>query len=212
MRTLIGTLEAAGWQVRRSASPAAATGFEAWERRSLLRGADVVVLHQIKLSAIEAHLFASSAGGGSSTSMMPFTCASGRLGEAPDDSPWRKRKFAADLPPGGCGRRRQRCPGRPSRASPLRPSRFCPPRSIPPPITRRRPHRPIRHVVLDRSPENLSILEMIRPALARLTNRYPTLKMRVICFRFLGLVRGQHRNHCVELGDRGQDSPGRISA
>jgi glycosyltransferase involved in cell wall biosynthesis len=34
------------------------------------------------------------------------------------------------------------------------------------------------------SPENLTYLEMIRPALARLTVRYPALKMRVICSRF----------------------------
>jgi glycosyltransferase involved in cell wall biosynthesis len=34
------------------------------------------------------------------------------------------------------------------------------------------------------SPENLIYLEMIRPALARLTIRHPTLKMRVICSRF----------------------------
>ena len=34
------------------------------------------------------------------------------------------------------------------------------------------------------SPENLVYLEMIRPALARLMGRYPTLKMRVICSRF----------------------------
>jgi glycosyltransferase involved in cell wall biosynthesis len=34
------------------------------------------------------------------------------------------------------------------------------------------------------SPENLIYLDMIRPALARLTKRYPTLKMRVICSEF----------------------------
>jgi glycosyltransferase involved in cell wall biosynthesis len=34
------------------------------------------------------------------------------------------------------------------------------------------------------SPENLIYLDMIRPALARLTKRHPTLKMRVICSEF----------------------------
>ena len=34
------------------------------------------------------------------------------------------------------------------------------------------------------SPENLIYLEMIRPALARLTARHPALKVRVICSRF----------------------------
>ena len=34
------------------------------------------------------------------------------------------------------------------------------------------------------SPENLIYLEMIRPALARLASRHPTLRVRVICSRF----------------------------
>jgi glycosyltransferase involved in cell wall biosynthesis len=34
------------------------------------------------------------------------------------------------------------------------------------------------------SPENLIYLEMIRPALTRLTERHPTLKLRIICSRF----------------------------
>jgi glycosyltransferase involved in cell wall biosynthesis len=34
------------------------------------------------------------------------------------------------------------------------------------------------------SPENLIYLDMIRPALARLTKRHPTLKLRVICSEF----------------------------
>jgi hypothetical protein len=59
MRTLIGTLEAAGWEVRAERFPSGRYGLRTWERRSLLREANVVVLHQIKLSAIEARLFAS---------------------------------------------------------------------------------------------------------------------------------------------------------
>src|ERR1700688_979572 len=58
MRSLIGTLEAAGWQVRTERFPSGRYGLRTWERRSLLREADVAVLHQIKLSAIEARLFA----------------------------------------------------------------------------------------------------------------------------------------------------------
>jgi glycosyltransferase involved in cell wall biosynthesis len=34
------------------------------------------------------------------------------------------------------------------------------------------------------SPENLVYLEMIRPALVRLTRRFPSLKIRIICSRF----------------------------
>ena len=59
MRTLIGTLEAAGWQARAERFPSGRYGLRTWERRALLREADVAVLHQIKLSAIEARLFAS---------------------------------------------------------------------------------------------------------------------------------------------------------
>src|ERR1700680_4779800 len=96
MRSLIGTLEAAGWRVRPERFPSGRYGLRTWERRSLLREADVAVLHQIKLSALEARLFASL----SRNRVFDFDDAiyvrkPRRLGEAPDDSPWRKRKFAA---------------------------------------------------------------------------------------------------------------------
>src|ERR1700722_1971537 len=58
MRSIIGPLEAAGWQVRIERFPSGRYGVRTWERRALLRWADVVVLHQIKLSAIEARLMA----------------------------------------------------------------------------------------------------------------------------------------------------------
>ena len=51
MRSLIGPLETAGWQVRAEHFPSGRYGLRTWERRALLRWADVVVLHQIKLSA-----------------------------------------------------------------------------------------------------------------------------------------------------------------
>src|SRR5258708_19037541 len=96
MRTLIGTLEAAGWQVRAERFPSGRYGLRTWERRSLLREADVVVLHQIKLSAIEARLFASvSRRRIFDVDDAIYVRKPRRLGEAPDDSPWRKRKFPA---------------------------------------------------------------------------------------------------------------------
>src|ERR1700735_2219455 len=58
MHSLIGALEAAGWRVGAERFPSGRYGLRTWERRSLLREADVVVLHQIKLSALEARLFA----------------------------------------------------------------------------------------------------------------------------------------------------------
>src|SRR5258708_39098879 len=96
MRTLIGTLEAAGWRVRAERFPSGRYGLRTWERRSLLREADVVVLHQIKLSALEARLFASvSRRRVFDVDDAIYVRKPRRLGEAPDDSPWRKRKFAA---------------------------------------------------------------------------------------------------------------------
>src|ERR1700676_1450505 len=96
MLSLIGTLEAAGWQVRVERFPSGRYGVRTWERRSLLREADVVVLHQIKLSAMEAHLFAAvSRRRVFDVDDAIYVRKPRRLGEAPDDSRWRKRKFAA---------------------------------------------------------------------------------------------------------------------
>src|SRR5664279_4285060 len=53
MGSLVATLEGAGWRVRVERFPSGRYGLRTWERRVLLREADVVVLHQIKLSAME---------------------------------------------------------------------------------------------------------------------------------------------------------------
>src|SRR6202051_4735375 len=96
IRTLIGTLEAPGWEVRAERFPSGRYGLRTWERRALLREADVVVLHQIKLSAMEARLFAAfSRRRVSDVDDAIYVRKPRRLGEAADDSPWRKRKFAA---------------------------------------------------------------------------------------------------------------------
>src|SRR5271155_921079 len=96
MRTLIGTLEAAGWRVRAERFPSGRYGLRTWERRFLLREADVVVLHQIKLSAMEARLFASvSRRRVFDVDDAIYVRKPRRLGETADESPWRKRKFAA---------------------------------------------------------------------------------------------------------------------
>src|ERR1700736_2044199 len=57
MRTLVDPLRDAGWQVRTERFPSGRYGLRTWERRELFRWADVTVLHQIKLSSIEARLF-----------------------------------------------------------------------------------------------------------------------------------------------------------
>ncbi len=161
MRTLIGALEAAGWQVRAERFPSGRYGLRTWERRSLLREADVVVLHQII-----------------------YVRKPRRLGEAPDDSPWRKRKFAAT-----CRWVDVVAAGNDVLAGVARLS--APTVTILPTSIDTAAYQPTTAAAADPptivwigSPENLVYLEMIRPALARLTTRYPTLKMRVICSRF----------------------------
>src|ERR1700722_413617 len=176
MRSLIGTLEAAGWQVRTERFPSGRYGLRTWERRSLLREADVVVLHQIKLSAIEARLFAGfSRRRGFDVDDAISVRNPRRLGEAADDSPWRKRKFAATcrwVDTVAAGNDVLAAVARvPARDVEILPTSID--AAADPPT-----------VVWIGSPENLIYLEMIRPALARLASRHPALKMRVICSRF----------------------------
>src|SRR6202035_1835143 len=160
-------------------------GLRTWERRALLREADVVVLHQIKLSAMEARLFASvSRRRVFDVDDAIYVRKPRRLGEAADDSPWRKRKFAAtcrwvDVVAAGnevlAGVARAS-----ARAVTILPTsidtgvyRSTTAAASDPPT-----------IVWIGSPENLVYLEIIRPALARLTGRHPTLTMRIICSRF----------------------------
>jgi glycosyltransferase involved in cell wall biosynthesis len=185
MRTLVGTLEAAGWQVRAERFPSGRYGLRTWERRSLLREADVVVLHQIKLSALEARLFAScSRRRIFDVDDAIYVRKPRRLGEAADDSLWRKKKFAAT-----CRWVDVVAAGNDVLAGVARASARAV--AILPTSIDTAAYQPTTAAAADPptiawigSPENLVYLEMIRPALARLAGRYPTLKMRVICSRF----------------------------
>src|ERR1700684_2922661 len=95
MRNLVAPLEAAGWQVRVERFPSGRYGVRTWERRGLLRWADVSVLHQIKLSALEARLFAAlSRRRIFDVDDAIYVRKPRRLGEAADDSPWRRENFA----------------------------------------------------------------------------------------------------------------------
>ena len=185
MRTLIEPLEADGWQVRAERFPGGRYGLRTWERRSLLREADVAVLHQIKLSALEARLFAAFA----KRSVFDVDDAiyvrkPRRLGEAPDESPWRKRKFADtcrwvnEVAAGNdvlAGVARAS-----ARAVSILPTSIDTAAYLPTTATAADPPT----VVWIGSPENLIYLEMIRPALGRLARRHPALRMRVICSQF----------------------------
>jgi glycosyltransferase involved in cell wall biosynthesis len=185
MRTLVGTLEAAGWQVRPERFPSGRYGLRTWERRLLLRAADVVVLHQIKLSALEARLMAAlSRHRIFDVDDAIYVRKPRRLGEAADDSLWRKRKFAAT-----CRWVDVVAAGNDVLAAAARPAAHA--IAILPTSIDTSAYRLTSAAAGDSptivwigSPENLVYLEMIRPALARLSVRYPTLKLRVICSRF----------------------------
>src|SRR5277367_2989980 len=169
MQSLVGTLEAAGWHVRAERFPSGRYGLRTWERRALLRHADVVVLHQIKLSAPEARLFAAfSRRRIFDVDDAIYVRKPRRLGEAADESPWRKKKFAAtcrwvnvvaagnDVLGGVASAA--------ARAVAILPTSID--TTVYQPTTASAADPPT--IAWIGSPENLVYLEMIRPALARL--------------------------------------------
>ena len=188
MRNLVEPLQAAGWQVRLEQLPSGRYGLRIWERRGLLRWAHVAVLHQIKLSGPEARLFAAL------TKRRIFDVDDAiyvrkprRLGEPVGDSRWRRRKFAAT-----CRAMDVVAAGNDVLASIARPAARAVeilPTSID--VTSYRRAAPKDDagptIVWIGSPENLIYLEMIRPALARLSVRHSALKLRVICSTFPAL-------------------------
>jgi glycosyltransferase involved in cell wall biosynthesis len=185
MRSLIEPLRAAGWQVRAEQFPSGRYGIRTWERRGLLRWADVTVLHQIKLSSIEARLFAAfSRRRIFDVDDAIYVRKPRRLGDLPDESAWRKKKFAAT-----CRWVDAVAAGNDVLAGVAKPSArevVVLPTSID-----TASYQPSHAGPADPptiawigSPENLIYLDMIRPALARLAQRHPAMKLRVICSAF----------------------------
>jgi len=185
MQSLVGSLQANGWDVRTEQFPSGRYGLRTWERRALLRWADVTVLHQIKLSALEARLFARySRRRVFDVDDAIYVRKPPRLGEPPDESQWRQRKFAAtcrlvdvvavgnDVLAGVARRSAPRVEILPTSidAAAYRATNL--PDAAPPTIA------------WVGSPENLVYLEMIRPALARLAARHRGLTLKVICSAF----------------------------
>ena len=184
MRSLIDPLQAAGWWVRAEQFPSGRYGLRTWERRALWRWADVTVLHQIKLSSIEARLFAAlSRRRVFDVDDAIYVRKPRRLGDLPDESAWRKKKFAAtcrwvdvvaagnDVLAGVARASAKEIAVLPTSIDTARYERtFAGPAEAP-------------TIAWIGSPENLIYLDMIRPALARLSKRYP-LKLRVICSEF----------------------------
>ena len=185
MRSIVGPLEAAGWQVRTERLPSGRYGLRTWERRALLRWADVTVLHQIKLSALEARMMAAFARRRVfDVDDAIYVRKPRRLGDPVHDSVWRRRKFAAT-----CRWVDVVAAGNDVLAGVARPAA----RDIvilPTSIDASAYHASVAAaadpptIAWIGSPENLIYLEMIRPALARLASRHPTLRVRVICSRF----------------------------
>lgn len=185
MRSLMAPLQNAGWQVRAERFPGGRYGIRTWERRALWKWADVTVLHQIKLSGLEARLFASlSRRRVFDVDDAIYVRKPRRLGQAPDESIWRKRKFAAtcrwvDVVAAGndvlAGVARAS-----AREIVILPTSI----DVAAYLPSHAGDDAAPTIAWIGSPENLIYLEMIRPALARLTQRHPTLKLRVICSHF----------------------------
>src|SRR6202035_2190383 len=165
--------------------PSGRYGLRTWERRALLRWADVTVLHQIKLSSIEARLFACySRRRIFDVDDAIYVRKPRRLGDVPDESAWRKRKFAATCRWVDAGAAANDALAAVARGSARKvavlPTSIDTASYIP---TTAGPADPPTIAWIG-SPENLIYLEMIRPALARLTRRHPALRLRVICSAF----------------------------
>jgi len=171
MLNLVTPLQAAGWEVRTERFPSGRYGIRTWQRRDLLRSADVVILHQIKLSALEARLIASlSRHRIFDVDDAIYVRKPRRLGEPVNDSIWRRRKFDAT-----CRWSDVVAAGNDVLATSIDASAYRATTAMPddPPT-----------IAWIGSPENLIYLEMIRPALARLATRHPALRLRVICSEF----------------------------
>jgi glycosyltransferase involved in cell wall biosynthesis len=185
MLSLVGALEAVGWTVHLETYPSGRYGLRTWERRELLTHSNVVVLHQIKLSDVEARLFTAFA----PRLIFDFDDAiyarkPRRLGEPAGDSWWRRRKFAAtcravdvvvagnDVLARAATPYAQRLVVLPTALDTSVYRATTATQDAPPTIA------------WVGSPENLVYLEILHPALARLSARYPSLRLKVICSKF----------------------------
>ena len=185
MKSLVAALEAAGWTVQLERFPSGRYGVRTWERRELLRRSDVVVLHQIKLSGAEARLFAAYA----PRRIFDFDDAiyvrkPRHLGEPADDSWWRRRKFAAtcrrvDVVAAGNEVLAAAAAAHARRVVILPTALDA---SVYRATTATQDDPPT--IAWVGNPENLSYLEILRPALARLSARHPALRLRVISSAF----------------------------
>ena len=178
-------LERRGWRCEVETLPKRRYLRRILERRARLRGFDVLVLHRIKATPLE---------------LIPLRRVSNRivydvddaiyfhkprrLGDEPDRSWFRQFKFArtcgtADLVIAG-NRTLARVAGRSTSSVEI----------VPTPVDfdnyeRAKPLRRASHtLVWIGLPENVVYLELVRPVLGRLTQRYPDIKLRVVSSSF----------------------------
>jgi glycosyltransferase involved in cell wall biosynthesis len=185
MQSLVAPLMAAGWDVRCEALPPRRYGLRTWERRVLWRTADVVVLQQIKMSAPEAFLLARLARACVfDLDDAIYVRKPRRLGLPAEDTRWRRAKFRATcraMDVVVVGNEVLARVARPAaREVAVLPTALDPGRYRPTRATADLPPT----VVWIGSPENLIYLELVRPALARLTARLSGLRLRVVCSAF----------------------------
>jgi glycosyltransferase involved in cell wall biosynthesis len=185
METLVETLRARGWEVCVERFPSGRYGLRTWERRALLRSADVVILHQIKLSGLEARLFAAfSRRRVFDIDDAIYVRKPRRLGEPADESRFRRAKFAAtcrwvDVVAAG-NEVLAAAAGPHAHEVVILPTSI----DVAAYAAVSVPKASLPTIVWIGSPENLVYLEMIRPALARVASRHPQLRLRVVCSRF----------------------------
>ncbi|HZF25839.1 MAG TPA: glycosyltransferase family 4 protein [Steroidobacteraceae bacterium] len=185
MRCLFGDLAERGWTIREEEFPRGRYFLRTWERRQQLAWADVVVISKINLNRPEAALLRRYG----RRVVFDFDDAiyvrkPRTYTDVPDESPWRRGKFLAT-----CRIADVIVAGNETLASAARPSgkRIV---VLPTPVNVHAYDRPGRArddqfiVVWIGRPENLMYLELARPALARLAQRYPALRLRIVCSEF----------------------------
>ncbi len=192
MRTLADALTAAGWQVRCEQLPSGRYGRRIWERAEWLRWADVTVLHQIKLAALEAKLlrrYARKAAFDFDDAI--YVRKPRHLGDGAGESRWRRAKFAST-----CRHVDLIAAGNDVLAAAAEPYaariEILPTAIDAAAYDRARSERPGSKrdggapltVVWIGSPENLIYLELAHEALARVARSFPSLRLRVICSAF----------------------------
>lgn len=183
--SLYPKLQELGWVVRQEQLPRGRYGVRLWERRALLSSVNIAFLAQFKLSGPEAWLL---------RRFVPhlvfdvddaiYVRQPRRFGDSPHDSYWRRQKFASSCRHADCvvagneilaGIARRNAREVVVLPTPVDPARY---RAEKPDLL-----RPPTIVWIGR-PENLVYLELLHPALARLSTSYPNLRLRVVCSIF----------------------------